>query len=286
MLVAARAASLIAAGPARAQATPSTDRIAQLEADHKITIGLYARNLCTGHQLTHRPDTRFPICSVFKMIAAGAVLSGDLVVPDPHVLSRPVHLPPAALVDNSPFVLDCQQRGIIPTVEQLCTAALQLSDNTAGNALLSLIGGPTALTRFARGLGDPTTRLDRWEPELNSAEPGRVTDTTTPRAIGCICATLLTGNGLRHSARQRLTSWMLGNKTSDHRLRAALPNGWRVADKTGAGDFATANDVGIAWSPDQTPVVLSILTRSDDPAATRDDAVIAELGRICFADLG
>ncbi|MBB5122967.1 hypothetical protein AF335_14350 [Streptomyces eurocidicus] len=70
------------------------------------------------------------------------------------------------------------------TVGELCDATIRFSDNLAGNLLLRELGGPTAITRFCRSIGDRTTRLDRWEPELNTAEPSRVTDTTSPRAIG------------------------------------------------------------------------------------------------------
>ena len=39
---------------------------------------------------------------------------------------------------------------------------MQVSDNCAGNLLLQTIGGPSAITDFARSFGDDRTRLDRW----------------------------------------------------------------------------------------------------------------------------
>lgn len=290
VLAASSAVALgLAAGAPPAGAEPSSralSRLAELEATHDLTIGVWARNLRTGAELAHRADTRFPMCSVFKTLAVAAVLSGDLVSPDPRVLRRPVHIPPANVIDYSPFVEECAARGVVPTVEQLCEATLQLSDNTAANELMALTGGPASVTRLARRLGDDTTRLDRWEPELNSAEPDRVTDTTSPRAIGRSFTTLLTGRGLRPRERERLTGWMLGNQTSAARLRAALPAGWTLADKTGGGDYAVNNDVGVAWAPDGTPLALSVLVRSDDPGAVRDDRVVAEAGRVCVEELG
>ena len=59
------------------------------------------------------------------------------------------------------------------TLADLCAAAVQVSDNAAGNLLLQTIGGPSAITDFARSIGDDRTRLDRWEIELNSAIAGR-----------------------------------------------------------------------------------------------------------------
>lgn len=281
------ALGLAAGGPSAGAETTSRGlaRLAELEAANDLTIGVWARNLRTGAELAHRADTRFPMCSVFKTLAVATVLSGDLVSPDPHVLRRPVHIPPANVIDYSPFVQECAARGVVPTVGQLCEATLQLSDNTAANELMALTGGPASVTRLARRLGDDVTRLDRWEPELNSAEPGRVTDTTSPRAIGRTVTTLLTGRGLTPRERERLTGWMLGNQTSAARLRAALPAGWTLADKTGGGDYAVNNDVGVAWAPDGTPLALSVLTRSEDPEAVRDDRVVAEAGRVCVEAL-
>lgn len=283
LLIAAGATSLAAALPLTAGAKTRDRTIRQLESAYGVTIGVYARNLATRSELEHRADSRFPIASVFKFVATGGVLRGDLVTPDPHVLSRPVHIPPAALVEYSPFVEDCLKRGIVPTVEQLCVAALQLSDNTAGNQILALIGGPAGLTKLARRLGDPVTRLDRWEPELNSAEPERITDTTSPRAIGNTLTTMLVGHGLPRPGRRKLTEWMLGNTTSDNRLRAALPPGWRIADKTGSAELGCANNVGVAWSPEGTPVLLSVMVRPDDPSAERDESVFVEVGKTCLA---
>lgn len=269
-----------------ARATVVTDReVAALGERRRRTVSVYARNLRTGQALSHRPDLALPQCSLFKVIAAAGVLRGDLVVPDRRVLERPVHLPPAALVENSPYVEECFAVGRIPRVADLAAAALQRSDNTAGNALLSLIGGPAGLTHLARRLGDHTTRLDRWEPELNSAEPDRRTDTTSARAIGETYRRLLLGPTLPEPARRRLRTWMLGNTTSGSRLGMALPPGWRLADKTGAGAYGVVNDVGIAWAPDGTPVLLSVLTRSSDPSATNDNELVAEIGELCLERL-
>jgi beta-lactamase class A len=38
------------------------------------------------------------------------------------------------------------------TLGALCAAAIEQSDNTAGNLLLDAIGGPVGLTNFARGI--------------------------------------------------------------------------------------------------------------------------------------
>ncbi len=258
----------------------AADRITELEHQHDITIGLYARNLTTGATLGHRTEDRFPHCSVFKALAVAALLDDRR----PHqrgVLERAMHYAPKTLVDHSPFMLECLDRGIVPTGADLCQATLQLSDNGAGNWVLSMIEGPAGATRFVRHLGNQVTRLDRWETELNSALPGDPRDTSSPRAIADTFTGLLIGRSLRPADRHRLKTWMLGNQTSDDRFRAGLPDGWRLADKTGGGAYGVSNDVGIAWTDRDVPVVIAAFTRSDrEDAPTTDPAVLAELARV------
>ena len=163
------------------------------------------------------------------------------------------------------------------SLSELCAAAVQVSDNAAGNLLLQTIGGPQAVTAFARSIGDDRTRLDRWETELNSATPGDPRDTSTPRALGDGYRALLTGDVLAPPQRQQLEDWMRANETSS--LRAGLPDGWTTADKTGSGDYGSTNDVGVAYGPGDRSVLLAIMTRSraDDPKAPNDRALVGEI---------
>lgn len=224
------------------------------------------------------------MCSTFKTLVAGAVLR-DL---DRHgeVLARRIHYTRADLVDGAPVTGTEEHLAHGMTVAELCDAAIRYSDNSAANLLLRLLGGPTAITRFARSLGDPVTRLDRWEPELNSAEPGRRTDTTSPRAIGGDYARLVLGRALNTADRARLTHWLLTNTTGDHRIRAGLPGTWTVGDKTGSGSYGTTNDVAVAWRADGTPVVLALLSTKPAQDAAWDDALLAEAAAIVAGILG
>lgn len=286
---AATAATLLA-DSSSAQASDntgtSTDIAAQLRAleeQHSARVGVFAHHLGTKKTVVHRADELFPMCSVFKTLAAAAVLR-DL---DRHgeVLYKVVHYTEADLVDGSDQTRAHLADGM--TVEQLADVAIRYSDNGAGNLLLRELGGPTAITRFARSLGDRVTRLDRWETELNSAEPDRITDTTSPRAIGGMYGRLVLGDALRRPDRDRLTAWLLNNTTSAARFRAGLPATWTIADKTGSGDYGTANDVGIAWTEAGDPVVLAVLTTKPTlPDAPYDNQLVAETAELVAAALG
>ncbi|MFE7892308.1 class A beta-lactamase [Streptomyces sp. NPDC057412] len=277
LLTAGTAAAALAAGPAHA--TTGGDvraRLRELERGHGARLGVFAHNVATGRTVAHRADERFPVCSLFKPLAVAAVLR-DLDR-DGEVLARRIHYTEADLVDNSDVSRAHLETGM--TVAELADAAIRFSDNTAGNLLLRQIGGPTAVTRFARSIGDRVTRLDRWETELNSAEPWRVTDTTSPRAIGRSYARLLLGDALDARDRARLTHWMLHNTTSGNRFRAVLPPPWTVADKTGGGSYGANNDAGIAWTESGVPLVLAVMTTRPEQDAAYDHELIAEATRL------
>ncbi|WP_225781843.1 class A beta-lactamase [Xenophilus sp. Marseille-Q4582] len=222
--------------------------------------------------LLHRADERFPMCSTFKVIAAAGVLARS--VREPDLLARRIRYTREELVSYSPVTEKRVAEGM--TVAELCAAALQYSDNTAGNLLIRLLGDPAGVTRYARSLGDEGFRLDRWETALNEALPGDPRDTTTPASMARSLHRLLLQDGLPEAQRARLEAWMRGNTTGATRIQAGVPAGWAVADKTGAGAWGTTNDVGVVWRPDGSALVMAIyLAQPRADAPMRNDLVAA-----------
>ena len=173
-----------------AEPLPAIDeRIAALERRYNADVGLFAVDLDGGRSIAHRGQETFAMCSTFKGYASARVL--QMVERGQLMLGQKVFVDPAAIVANSPRTQP--RAGADMTLDELCQAALQVSDNTAGNLLLKTIGGPSAITAFARSIGDPSSRLDRWETELNSAVPGDARDTSTPEALGGGYRDLLVG---------------------------------------------------------------------------------------------
>jgi len=166
------------------------------------------------------------------------------------------------------------------SVSELCAAAIEYSDNTAANLLLRSLGGPQGLTGYLRSLGDSVTRLDRYEPDLNSNLPGDERDTTTPAAMRDTVAKHLLGDALSSESRGRLTGWLIDNKTGANRLRAGIPANWRVGDKTGGGDRGATNDIAIVWPSGWAPVLIVIYFSDSTISSMARDSVIADVGRI------
>ncbi|MEU6551460.1 class A beta-lactamase [Streptomyces sp. NPDC046915] len=258
------------------QPADAEGELRDLEQQYAARLGVYARNLRTGQVVSYRAQERFALCSTFKAFAAAAILRDH-----GHCapLDKVIHYPPADVVlPNCPITGDHVDTGM--TVGDLCAAAIQYSDNAAGNLLLRQIGGPDGLTRFFRSIGDPVSRLDRWETDLNSAVPGDLRDTTTPEAVGGSFTRLTQGRSLAAADREQLVTWLKGNTTSGERFRRGLPQDWVVADKTGTGDYATGNDIGLAWTTKGTPVVLTVLSSKTTRDAVVDNGLISDTARV------
>ena len=256
---------------------PVHDRIEALQRQHDVKIGVYAVDLESGRTVSHLDGESFAMCSTFKGYAAARVL--QMVQNGELTLDRQVFVDPEqAALPNSPRT--APNAGGQMTLADLCAAAVQVSDNAAGNLLLQTIGGPSAITDFARSIGDDRTRLDRWEIELNTAIPGDPRDTSSPRALGGGYRSLLSGDMLALPQRQQLEDWMRANETSS--LRTGLPDGWTTADKTGNGDYGSTNDVGMAYGPKGQRLLLAIMTRSqaNDPKAANNRPLIGELTKL------
>jgi beta-lactamase class A len=186
------------------------------------------------------------MCSTFKWVLAGLVLEqsekGQLAV------SERLSYAKADVVPHSPVTGPRLAEGGM-TIAELCGATVVSGDNTAANLLLRKLGGPEEFTAALRVLGDRATRLDRWEIALNENAPGDVRDTTTPEAMVRLLRSLLIGPTLSTASRGTLMGWMEASTTGLDRLRAGLPIGWRVGDKTGAGGNGANNDVAFAIAP-------------------------------------
>ena len=249
-------------------------RIAAVEARIGGRIGVAALDTGNTKHVEHRADERFPMCSTFKFLAAAAVMKR--VDEKKEKLERFVPYGAKEILEYAPVTKEHLKDGGM-TLGALCAAAIEQSDNTAGNLLLDAIGGPSGLTNFVRSLGDRVTRLDRIEPELNSAIPGDERDTTTPAAICSDIQRLLLGDALSEASRRQLEDWLQRNETGGPMIRAGVPKNWILGDKTGRGSNGATNDIAIMRPPDRAPILLAIYSVGSTATPTDRAAAVAEV---------
>ncbi|WP_410870150.1 class A beta-lactamase [Nocardia sp. A7] len=267
--------------PSTSATAPATASFDDMETKYGARLGLSVVDTGSGATVAYREGERFPMASTFKGLACGALLQA-------HPLStgyfdQVIHYTAADIVVNSPETEKHVDTGM--TVTALCDAAITQSDNTAGNMLLRLLGGPEGFTAFLRTLGDSVSRLDRWEPELNTAVPGDERDTTTATALVANYRALVLGTALQEPERAQLATWLKASRTGAKRIKAGLPADWIVGDKTGSPAYGSALDVAIAWPPNRAPLVLAVLTTKPDQNAEPSNELVVEATKAAVAQL-
>jgi beta-lactamase class A len=242
-------------------------------------LGVHVLDSQSGKRLSYDDDSRYAMASTFKLPLAAALLWQ--VDRKAFTLERELPIAKADLVVHSPAVeakIAAGAGGM--TIRELCNAVITVSDNAAANILLKGIGGPQALTSFFRTLGDEVTRLDRFEPELNSNNPGDLRDTTTPRAMVDSMLKMFTLDVLSLPSRALLIDWMAASKTGLERVRAGLPGSWAPGDKTGGGGNGAINDIVIAYPPGRRPIFIAVYMSESKLATPELNAAHAEIGAV------
>ncbi|PWK59660.1 class A beta-lactamase [Roseicyclus mahoneyensis] len=273
LLAAGLALGLLAGTPAFAQDPEQTlaATIDRIEQDLDARVGLLIRDSGSDWSATYRADERFLMTSTFKTMLCGAVLhrvdAGDID------LEERIAIETADILDYAPVTETMV--GNTMSVGALCHAALDMSDNTATNLLIDRIGGTQSVTAFLREIGDPVSRLDRREPEVNTFAPDDPRDTTTPAAMASTMEVLLAGDALSPQSRAQLVDWMSAGGVTGALIRASTPEGWHVADRSGSGNF-NRNIVAMVTPPDRAPYFIAIfLSDAQADFDTRNAAVIA-----------
>ncbi|MFM9276530.1 class A beta-lactamase [Paenibacillus jiagnxiensis] len=251
----------------------------QLESKFEARLGVYALDTGTGKEIAYRGDERFAYASTFKALAAGSILrqaSGN-------DLDKVIKYSKDDLVTYSPITEQHVDTGM--TLSEICDAALRFSDNTAGNLLLKELGGPEGFEKAMREIGDTVIMPERYETELNEAVPGDTRDTSTPKALVQSLKVLAVDDSMPADKQELLINWMKGNTTGDELIRAGVPEGWEVGDKTGAASYGTRNDLAIVWPPDREPIIIAVLSSRDTQDAKYDNELIAQAAKTALEAL-
>jgi beta-lactamase class A len=272
----ARVASATTPAPATAA------DFAALETESRGRLGVCLWHPASGARYGHRMDERFPMCSTFKFLLSAAVLhhadQGKLS------LDQRVAVRAGDIISHSPGTE--RHVGKDMTVRDLCRTTMVTSDNAAANLLLPLVGEPAGLTAFLRAQGDPVTVTARYEPEANRFAPDDPRDTTSPAAMAGDLHRFVLGDVLRPASRQQLADWLIDNETGDARLRAGLPSGWRVGDKTGSNGKDTTNDIAVLWpAGGGTPWVLASFLQGSALDDDGRNGILARVGELAGARL-
>lgn len=260
-LLTAAAPLIVRAANADTSALQAAADPAALEAASGGRLGLYLAHPTHGVVMAHRAREAFPTASTIKFALSAAVLAQA----DVGALSLDDRIPVREQDVRSGAPVSGRHVGKDITVRDLCRGSMVWSDNPAVNLLLPLVGGEAGLEAFLRRHGDADTN------------PHRIAEgasTTTPQAMAHNLRRFVLEDALSRPSRLQLADWLIENRTGDARIRAGMPQGWRVGDKTG-GMQGVSNDIAILWPlGGGDPWVLTLYLRDSSLDAAGRDAVL------------
>ena len=244
-------------------------------------LGVSVLDTETGRASGWDETSTYPLNSTFKFLLAGAVL--QRVDRGQERLDRQIAVRSSDIVAWSPVAKEAV--GGSMSLRSLCEAAMTRSDNAATNLLLRSVGGPEALTATLRNMGDPVTRIDRYETEMNDVPPGDLRDSSTPSQMLKTMETLLLGDILSARSKEQLAAWMIANTTGGARIRAGVPSGWTVGDRTGTGPRGETATIAAIYPPNRKPLLMTVYIRGSSRNRDAQESTHAELARIATTNV-
>jgi beta-lactamase class A len=279
-------------------------------------VGIGVLDLKTGKSWFRNGKQRFPMQSVYKLPIAIAVLKrvdeGKLALNQPITVTRQ-ELAPLWSPIRQEFKGNSQQF----TVQNLLERAVGVSDNTAADVLVRLVGGTGQVNTILSGLKIRDLRVDRLErqlqpdcvgltnfrPELADEKkwseavqkiPDSVKksalekylvdprDTATPEGIVDLLAKLQSNQLLSQKSTSLLLKIMTDSPTGTKRLKAGIPNNWSIAHKTGTGPEVVGrgtatNDVGIVSSPNGKRIAIAVFVAGSNAPIEAREKVMADV---------
>jgi beta-lactamase class A len=241
-----------------------------LEEEYDAKLGIYALDTGTNQIVSYRAEDRFAYASTHKVLSVGVLLQQN----DINKLEEGILIEEDDLVNYNPITE--KHVGEQMTWREISDASIRYSDNAAANHILEQIGGPEGFKKALRDMGDDVTNPERIEPYLNQVKPGETRDTSTPRALATSLLSFTIGDALTKEKQDLLVDWLKRNTTGDNLIRAGVPKGWEVGDKSGSASYGTRNDIGIIWPPNEDPIILAVLSSKDEEDAEANDELIAK----------
>lgn len=277
--------------PREAPVRPATSdsletQLLQLAEASRGRIGLAALDLATGRQVAVLGDQPFPMASTSKIAIVATFLAGV----DAGRYSLSTRYPTLVPVPSKRFSTTVApvRTGAMMTAQQLIDLTISRSDNQATDALLAVVGGPKAVTRWVHAnTGITEFRLDRDiatlvrdDGAVNPAITIDRRDSITPSAMVRLLSGLHEGKWLSSRSREVLLNAMSRTVTGRSRIRAGLPAGTSVAHKTGTLSN-TASDVGFIEAPDGRKLAVAIYVTGQGTRQGRNSR-IALLARAIY----
>ena len=256
-----------------------TQRLRTLSESAGGDIGVAVVHVESGRMADFEGTKELPLYSVYKLPLAVTVLQE--VEKKNLLLEKKVRVTPDDVAPGSQFNRDLWRQPVEKTVAELLEFSIVRSDNTSSDKLLELIGGPAGVSERMRAFGFSHIDIKYSSREFaaHRDKPNRATASDLAQLL----AKLQKGELLQQPQFSLLFGFMERARTGgERRLRANLPAGTQVAEKTGTGDNTT-NDVGLIMLPEgKGHLAMAVLIDGAKISTEAQEKLIAELARAAY----
>ncbi len=201
-------------------------------------FGVYIKNLADGHGVAVNASQQFYGASLYKtwvMLEAEHQLDEGLLQLNQRFIVSDYY---AAFGLNDGELQACDE----PSLEQALASMMSISDNVAGNLVLELVGAAN-INASLRSLGMTASGLYQ-----DDSLPA------TAAEMELLLEAIARQQAVSPGASDAMLA-LLETETVDDRLPALLPDGTRIAHKTGSWTTAM-HDAGVVYSPNATYVIV------------------------------
>ena len=224
-------------------------------------VGVYYKNLVTGETFSWHGSELFDAASVIKLPIYAVVMKlcaeGRLSLDQKLLCRDEDKLPPSGALCFFSGELELD-------IRTLAALMISISDNTAANLLIRMLGINLLNEQF-REIGLSETRMERLLFDMDAKARGRE-NRFAPEEIGSLLERIVRGEFISRSVSKEMQTLLLTQQIS-HKIPGYLPEGTPVMHKTGEDDGIT-HDVGVVLG--DAPFVLCFAAeRTDVPAAER-----------------
>jgi len=242
-------------------------------------IGVAVIHIESGRMADFNGARQLPLFSVYKLPLAITVLKE--VEAKRLSLDKKVRVTPEDVAPGSQFNSDLWKKPVEKTVVELLEFSIVRSDNTSSDQLLKLIGGPAVVTERMRSFG--FSNIDIKYSSREVAAHRDKPNTGSASDFAQLLVKLQQGKLLQDQQQSLLLGFLERARTGgERRLRANLPAGTEVAEKTGTGDNTT-NDVGLITLPaGKGHLAIAVLMSGSKSPAEMQEKLIAELARAAY----
>lgn len=260
-------------------------RVAEIAEGSQGRIGVAAIDLTTGETVSVLGDQRFPLASTSKIAVAATFLEG-VEQGRWRLDQRFPLLHPRASKRFSTAVAPVYEGKSLPAID-LIEQMITRSSNPATDALLRVVGGPSAVNAWMRRAGIRDFSIDRDiatlvrdDGEFNPASYIDKRDSATPKAMVELLSGIYQGKYLSSESRRVIVGAMGRTITGKRRMRALIPSTARVLHKTGSLS-GTSSDIGFIETPDGHTLAMAIYVTGQGTRPARE-AKIAAIARALY----